>query len=308
MKRKYLKRLFCKTRSIVTHTTSIFEFDGLSYRILSESERIVQIKSYYNSISGDITIPPKVTTNGKTYTVISIGDRAFQNCASITSLTIPSPISEIGHEAFSGCTNLLAIFIPDSVQKIGEYAFEGCSQLSSILIPYSVKIISEYAFHDCPALGKIDVDERNPHYASNDGVLYMKEMDTLLRCPGGKHSVTIPDTIKSIGRDAFEDCSNLLSITIPDSVISIDRHAFSDCDSLKAIYCQMLNPPSSSTPTFSDKALMHAILYVPHAREHIYRQVDPWRNFWHIEEADAAFPAVACGPKDGSQDGRPINI
>jgi hypothetical protein len=300
MKRKYLKRLFC---SIVTHTTSIFEFDGLIYHILSESERIVQIKSYYNSISGDITIPPKVTTNGKTYTVISIGDRAFQNCASITSLTIPSSISEIGHEAFSGCTNLLAIFIPDSVQEIGEYAFEGCCQLSTIFIPHSVRIIGEYAFHECPLLEKINVDEQNPHYASNDGLLYTKDMTALLCCPGGKRSVTIPDTIRNIDRHAFEGCFNLLSITIPDSVISIDQHAFSGCDSLKSIYCQMPNPPSSSTPTFSDEALMNAILHVPPTSKKAYTQVDPWRNFWHIEEADTAPSAVGRGPKDGSQDG-----
>lgn len=90
-----------------------FEYDGLYYNILSESDRTVEVtyqklggSSY---MSGDIVIPQKVLHTSRTYTVTSIGESAFENCSGLTSVTIPNSVTTIGDDAFSLCSSLKSI-------------------------------------------------------------------------------------------------------------------------------------------------------------------------------------------------------
>ena len=98
-------------------------------------------------------------------------------------------------------------------------------------------------------------------------------------------SVTIPNSVTSIGDHAFSVCSSLESVTIPDSVTSIGYDAFYDCNDLKTIYMQC-EVPIECNPRFSDKILKETALYVPTGTKTEYEKVDPWRNFWNIEEMD----------------------
>ena len=173
-----------------------------------------------------ITIPDSVT---------SIGFAAIGACESLISITIPDSVTCIGDGAFVLCESLISITIPDSVTSIGYSAFGSCYSLTNITIPDSVTSIGELAFIECNNLASITVDENNAYYCSDEyGVLFNKDKTTLIQYPAGKEktSYTIPDSVTSIGYAAFAYCGSLVSITIPDSVTSIGDAAFGVCESL----------------------------------------------------------------------------
>ena len=168
--------------------------------------------------------------------VINIDDIAFEYCRNLQSITIPYSVKSIGDSAFRYCYGLTSITISNSVTNIGDSAFEYCESLESITIPDSVTSIGAGAFNGCKILTSITVDKNNSTYSSVDGVLFNKSKDTLIACPNVKaDNYQIPNSVTSIGADAFARCTSLKSITIPNSVINIGNDAFYYCDSLKNI-------------------------------------------------------------------------
>ena len=180
---------------------------------LAVSYRGSSYSSYSNEYSGVVNIPESVTYNGTIYPVTSIGYRAFSDCSSLTSVTIPNSVTSIGAGAFSGCSGLTSVTIPNSVTSIGQHAFE-----------------------DCSGLTEINVDENNTAYSSIDGVLFNKSQTELVCYPGGKQGAyTIPNSVTSIGNSAFWGCTGLTSVTIPNSVTSIGQSAFGGCSGLTSV-------------------------------------------------------------------------
>ncbi|GHT10834.1 hypothetical protein AGMMS4956_02960 [Bacteroidia bacterium] len=171
--------------------------------------------------------------------VTSIGNYAFSLCSGLTgTLTIPEGVTSIGTYAFFFCSGLTGtLTIPDGVTSIGYGAFSGCSGLTGTLtIPESVTSIGTYAFSGCSSLTAINVDNANTRYSSIDGVFYNKTQDTVILCPAGKQgSVTIPNSVTSIGYGAFSGCSGLTEVTIPEGVTSIGDDAFSRCSGLTEV-------------------------------------------------------------------------
>ncbi len=144
------------------------------------------------TIPADLTIPTTLYVGETPYTVTSIGDFAFYNCSSLTSVNIPEGVTSIGESAFHYCSSLTSVNIPEGVTSIGNCAFSNCSSLTSVTIPEGVTSIGEYAFCYCSNLT----------------------------------SVTIPQGVTSIKRYAFSSCSSLTSVTIPEGVTSIGDYAF----------------------------------------------------------------------------------
>ena len=166
--------------------------------------------------------------------VTGIGNFAFFECISLTSMTIPDSVTCIGNCAFKDCSSLASVTIPDSVASIGVYAFCGCTSLKSVTIPDSVTSIGDYAFGFCTSLTGIWVDGGSSHYFSDaSGVLFNKDKTVLAQCPGAfSGSYVIPDGVTSINDAAFVNCTSLTSVTIPDGVTNIGYEVFAGCTSL----------------------------------------------------------------------------
>ncbi len=220
--------------------------DGVTiyYNILSEADLTCAMTYLYNNstsnskaYSGAVSIPEAVTNSGTTYSVISIGDYAFIYCSGLTEITIPNSVTSIGYEAFSGCTGLTEVILPNSVTEIGDWAFSGCS-MTQITIPNSVTSIGSYAFANCSGLTTFEVAEGNNSYCSVDGVLYSKDMTTLVQFPRASPllpSFDIPEGVTTIGSSAFYNCTGLTSVTIPESVTEIGEAAFRRCTRLTEV-------------------------------------------------------------------------
>ncbi|MBP3334878.1 MAG: leucine-rich repeat domain-containing protein [Ruminiclostridium sp.] len=129
------------------------------------------------------------------------------------------------------------IAIPDSVTAIGWEGFSKCDSLTDITIPCSVNYIDGWAFADCPSLAEIKVSADNKHYSSLNGVLFNKNMTSLMCYPEAKTDTgyDIPDSTAVIESAAFLNCSNITNITMPDSVTDIEYMAFDNCINLSQV-------------------------------------------------------------------------
>ena len=214
-----------------------FKVDGIYYDYLEGKNVEVTYKGissseYSNEYSDAVTIPETVTYDGTTYSVTSIGNEAFYDCTSLTSITIPNSVTSIGFGAFYGCTSLTSITIPNSVTSIGDYAFSNCYGLTIITIPSSVTSIGERPFSGTGIYN----DESN----WENSVLYI---DNCLI--GAKESIsgsyTIKENTRLIADHAFSSCFSLTSVTIGNSVTNIGRRTFSACYSLMSVIVESGN-------------------------------------------------------------------
>ncbi len=214
-----------------------FVVNGFFYKITSTSPREVEVtcrNDDYNSYSGSVTIPSTVTYGGSTYRVTRIGDRAFYNCAGLTSVTIPSSVTSIGSYVFSFCTGLTSLTIPSSVTYLGEAAFGLCTGLTSVTVPASVTDMGAAPFTGCDGLTTLKVASGNPVYSSpNNCNAIIRTYDHALI--NGCNTTLIPYNVTAIETGAFYSLPSLTSIAIPSSVTSIGRFAFAQCTGLTSV-------------------------------------------------------------------------
>ncbi len=172
------------------------------------------------------------------YTVVAIGDKAFQGNKNIRSVIIPDTVKKIGASAFADCTNLGNVILSSNLEEMGSKAFARCELLTDIEIPKSLTICHvdgdgyegdlEWAytgpFYECSGLEVIRFESGTNKIAKR----------LFAGCTGLKE-ITIPDIATVIGEKAFERCTNLKKIEIPESVTELEWCAFSQCSNMETV-------------------------------------------------------------------------
>ena len=196
-----------------------------------------------SDLSGNIVIPNTVKridfsaflqTSINTLTfennsqLVSIGGSSFNNCESLTSITIPSSVTSIGAGAFFNCIALKTVTFENNSQlkSIKDNAFSYCNSLTSIEIPSGVTSMGGSTFEECKNLKTVTFGESS-QLKSIENLAFF-HCESLI-------SINIPSSVTSIGDSAFYYCYSLTSITIPSSVTSIGTHAFDSCSALTSI-------------------------------------------------------------------------
>ena len=228
----------------------VFEYEGLYYKILSETTVEVTVHPDRTDddgiYAGNITVPETAIFGTAEYDVVGIGDESFDHCeslgsvnisegvtyignssfnwCSVTSISMPSSMTSIGSCAFQTCSALTSVIIPEGVTSMGDWTFAYCSNLASVTIPGTLTAISDYAFYVCQNLTTVNFAE-TLESIGNFSFNYCTKLA----------SIDIPDSTTYLGNGAFSNCSNLSSVNIPDGVTSISSSLFYGCSKLASI-------------------------------------------------------------------------
>lgn len=170
------------------------------------------------------------------WTLDDTGLLNIRGSGEMTHYETVDPVNNIVNSPwFSHIKTITSVSIGENVTSIGIGAFSFAVNLNSITIPASVTNIAPWAFNGCSCLSEILVESGNSIFFSVDGVLYTKDMTSLICYPAGKAgaSYNIPDSVTVISASAFWGCESLTSINIPNGVTSIEDQAFSRCGVLQ---------------------------------------------------------------------------
>ena len=223
--------------------------NGLVYHVYGNEDgtKYIVIDAYIGTET-EVVIPDTININDEEIKVTTIGERAFYDNDTITSVTIGNNVTSIGERAFYDCSSLTSITIPNGVITIGGNAFVGCFSLTIYCEATSQPSgwNSNWNSSDRPVVwnclnAKTTDDGFVYHvYENEDGTKYIV-IDAYI---GTATEVVIPDTINvdgvdipvtTIGSYAFSNNDTITSVTIGNNVTTIGERAFSGCSNLNTV-------------------------------------------------------------------------
>ena len=278
MKKRFLFVLATLTMLAPSAFAIEFTVDGVRYSVNNDNTTVT-VAGYPSGSkpTGDLTIPESVTFGGISFPVTSIGNRAFEGCSGLTSVTIGNSVTSIGYEAFSSCYGLTSVTIGNSVTYIGDYAFYRCSGLTSASVTWNAKNCSDFSssslapFKDFTNIKTFEFGSEVEKIPANlcygltgltsvtipnsvteigydafsgtawynnqpDGLVYAGPVAYKYKgiMPSGT-SIVLKEGTTGITASAFSGCSGLTSVTIPSSVKYIGSNAFSSSNELTEV-------------------------------------------------------------------------
>jgi len=213
-----------------------FEYNGQTYTVSSQDDWYSYRFDIENIINNEGSITITITDieyiEGNDYQITTVANKAFSYKDNLTSVIFLDNMTTIDTMAFSSCTSLSNIIFSNTISTIGTFAFAYAS-VGTINIPASVTSISA-SFERCPNIISFNVNANNNYYTSQNGVLFNKNMTKLIYYPAKntRVSYTIPNTVTTIGANAFTNEYYLTSLIIPNTVTTLESQAFYECKSL----------------------------------------------------------------------------
>ena len=211
---------------VITLSFSAFGADEvLTYKDFSyvvRDNNTVQITKY-NGNKKSVTVPSKI--DGMSVTVI--GSHAFSVCSELRSLTIPGTVADLQECAVSYCPKLESLTIKDGSLKNLDYMdIYSCRNLKTLSLPKNLQYF--ISLYECEGIEKVTISSKNQNYKTYDGVVYSKNLKTLVYYPPGKKDTyfIVPSSVTTIERLAFNKAKNLEGVYVPKTVKEIGETAF----------------------------------------------------------------------------------
>ncbi len=223
----------------------------ITYHFYTES-RTAEVVGYV-LVSGSVVIPEQILWADIYYTVTKIGDNAFSQCSTLTSIEMSDMIERIGERAFWQCTELESVKFPfNRLKYIGNEAFFLCSKLSLTDIPFSVVNIGNSAFWGCSRLTSITIGSNLTNLGTSafsncenlKTVIWNAKNCADIPCPsygsvspfgGSITSFIFGNEVKHIPAHLCSSLSDLKIVSVPNSVTSIGDYAFNSCFKLDSV-------------------------------------------------------------------------
>lgn len=225
-----------------------------------------------------------VTFKGKAMTPTVVGDYAFAMNVDLVTLTFEdgSNVTEIGNYAFFGCDSLKLLTIPSSLEKTGEYAFadcisiieiefaengksvefgagtfSNCKSLTSVNLPATIDTLPLSAFEGCDNIKGIYVDDANPYFCDEDGVVYDKNKTIIYFYSLRNGNITLPDTVTEIKGGVFKNNAYITEFTFGENITVIGASAFEGCNRLATV---TFEDSDAETLTIGERAFYNCYL------------------------------------------------